>query len=756
MVLQMMLFMRAVHTGNWALHLSSLQKFTQHFFAHDRLNYARMIPLYLAEMNDLPVTDETIYGEFLQGNWVVNKNENVAFCAVGADHALEHLNRSMKVSGGLVSITLNESARTKFFLTSPELSRLATEAERITGVTTNPTQHHRLSPTYISNEEKAVTALTSTFRNYTNPFREESNQLFNLATKVVAPLEVQQDICCQDAIGKELFEEFVEERIKSSNTNLWSPMRKRKLQTWKTMEKRVNVQTEHALVELKEDRSLFARLLLMCQSRPEIDLEEVISKYEFSVVPHALFAADGTMLHCSAKGNLLDILANKDPAPSTPVLNTDPNQPEKTVAIVDAMAEIQSMGKPQWIKTCTHLAEHFTARMVNKYGHLDEFHLVFDQYDVPLSLKTATRVQRQGNEQLICYHITDSTNIGKVPLKRLLAHTDTKKELTSYLAEKMLTKGKEEHINVVVAWSNNCEASHRDAKHLASTQEEADTKILLHAVDASSSGATSLQVHSPDTDVLVLSLRRHPRMCADTSFLTIGQNKRDIPLGPIVETLGAKRTAALPAFHALTGADITGCFSGKGKWKCWQAFMEASDTELEALANLGVSQALSTEVQSTVEWFVCRIYAPKAHETSVKDLRWKFFKKNQKESEKLPPTQAALHQAILHAQYQMMIWNNDIVPNPSLPSPEGYGWTLIEQHWVPIMTKELPAPESVIHLVKCKCAKMRCTSNRCRCKAANLNCTDLCECSDNDKCENTVGHEYMLTESDESDDSDDA
>ena len=53
---------------------------------------------------------------------MVKKNLKVQFCAIGADHALEHINRSMKVSGGFVSITLNPTARTKIFITAPELS----------------------------------------------------------------------------------------------------------------------------------------------------------------------------------------------------------------------------------------------------------------------------------------------------------------------------------------------------------------------------------------------------------------------------------------------------------------------------------------------------------------------------------------------------------------------------------------------------------------------------------------------------------
>ena len=110
MVTEMLQFTHAVHTGDWGLHLQALHSFTKYFFAHNDLNYSRMIPLYLAEMEELPRTDPEIYSEFLSGNWVVNKNQVVPFCAIGADHGREQVNRSMKVTGGLVGITLNQAA----------------------------------------------------------------------------------------------------------------------------------------------------------------------------------------------------------------------------------------------------------------------------------------------------------------------------------------------------------------------------------------------------------------------------------------------------------------------------------------------------------------------------------------------------------------------------------------------------------------------------------------------------------------------
>ena len=59
----------------------------------------------------------------------------------------------------------------------------------------------------------------------------------------------------------------------------------------------------------------------------------------------------------------------------------------------------------------------------------------------------------------------------------------------------------------LVAWGSEYKATFKDVGHLQSNQEEADTKIIHHAVDATSDGAMEIHVHSPDNDVFVLALR---------------------------------------------------------------------------------------------------------------------------------------------------------------------------------------------------------------------------------------------------------
>ena len=565
MVLEMMMFTRAVRTANWNLHLQSLEIFTQYFFVHDRMNYARMIPLYLAEMKSLKTTDPDIEAEFQNGNWVVNKNALVPFCSLGADNALEHVNRSMKVSGGLVGITLNPSARAKFFLISPELARLAEEANDMAGVSTKlQDQHHNLTAAVLSREEKNISKLTTTIASFTNPFTQSEDCLFNLVSKVVMPEEIKLDLCAQRTEGDKLFRTFVTKRIQEGSENLWSPMKKRNLQTWKKATKKTKIVVNKKILELKEDRCLFARLMMVCQSRPEVNLQEAIGTYEFSLIPRSLFAADGEMLHCLTKSTLMTLIEKEAPAVDSSHVLSDAGV-RKKVVIVDGMAELQSLDKPAVIATCAHLAEHFTEKVLQKYVESDELHLVFDRYDFPLSLKSATRVRRQGDQHSVYYRVTDSTHIAKVPMKRLLSHERTKMELTEYLSAKVIQRSECIGKNVIVAWGCHCQGTRFDVTHLRSNQEEADTKIILHAVDAASRGATEITIHSPDTDVFVLSLRRYPQLCSDVRFVTgTGQRHRVINLKHVVQALGSTKVAALPGLHALSGADITGSWKRKG------------------------------------------------------------------------------------------------------------------------------------------------------------------------------------------------
>ena len=87
---------------------------------------------------------------------------------------------------------------------------------------------------------------------------------------------------------------------------------------------------------------------------------------------------------------------------------------------------------------CSQLKLHFTSHILEKYGSMHEVRVIFDWYDVQHSLNLFTRGKRLGSQTAVAHHITDSTNIAKILMKRLLSHRDTNKELTGYLADNML------------------------------------------------------------------------------------------------------------------------------------------------------------------------------------------------------------------------------------------------------------------------------------------------------------------------------
>ncbi|KAJ8394728.1 hypothetical protein AAFF_G00043280 [Aldrovandia affinis] len=88
------------------------------------------------------------------------------------------------------------------------------------------------------------------------------------------------------------------------------------------------------------------------------------------------------------------------------------------VIVIDGMAVVQGMRKPPWIKTCAQWADHFTATLDSKIKEYSEIHLVFDRYDLPSSLKEATRERRQGGKPPTIYHVEDNTPVGKVSAKQ--------------------------------------------------------------------------------------------------------------------------------------------------------------------------------------------------------------------------------------------------------------------------------------------------------------------------------------------------
>lgn len=106
---------------------------------------------------------------------------------------------------------------------------------------------------------------------------------------------------------------------------------------------------------------------------------------------------------------------------------------------------------------------------------------------------------------------------------------------------------------------------------LESTQEEADTRLLLHAKHVTESGIQSIVIHADDTDIAVIALRFITEICSTGAVLymktgTVNRIKY-INLSVLYQQLGNEICHALVGLHALTGCDTVSSFCGHGKVK---------------------------------------------------------------------------------------------------------------------------------------------------------------------------------------------
>ena len=163
----------------------------------------------------------------------------------------------------------------------------------------------------------------------------------------------------------------------------------------------------------------------------------------------------------------------------------------------------------------------------------------------------------------------------------------------------------------------------------------------------------------------------------------------------------------------------------KGKTTRWKLFeqVDNDDPIVDVLTQLRATESISESPIAAVEAYVYKLYIPGTKLTNVADARWWLFKRKQAHAENMPPTRAALLPAISKSHYQAMIWYNDIVANPEIPTPQDFGWNLVEGVYKERMTTLPPAPEAITELIKCGCKVTWCSRNQCKCKKNSLFCT---------------------------------
>ncbi len=102
-------FIRAERVGDWVLHLQTFMDMLAYMAAYDYVNYTRSGDIYLIDMMQQEQTAPEVYEEHMADLFGVTFPEG-KFNQVSTDLAMERINRTCKVGGGMIGITIMQTA----------------------------------------------------------------------------------------------------------------------------------------------------------------------------------------------------------------------------------------------------------------------------------------------------------------------------------------------------------------------------------------------------------------------------------------------------------------------------------------------------------------------------------------------------------------------------------------------------------------------------------------------------------------------
>ena len=149
---------------------------------------------------------------------------------------------------------------------------------------------------------------------------------------------------------------------------------------------------------------------------------------------------------------------------------------------------------------------------------------------------------------------------------------------------------------------------------LESSQEEADTRIILHIGFLLQSNSNSnIVIRSTDTDVFILLLYFYCTQfkSSNLGFILfdkgVGDKRKLVNIGKIASSYPADLILALPGFHAFSGCDSTNAFVRQGKLKPFR-LLESNPKYHTSFQILGSSLNVKEDTRTEMEQFTCLMY----------------------------------------------------------------------------------------------------------------------------------------------------
>ena len=98
-----LMFVRSFREANFLLMLATLKNIVLLIFALDHLHYSRWLPVFINDLESLPITNPALYKEFVSGKFAVPAT-STSFSKMAYDHIHEQNNKIIKANSGYINI----------------------------------------------------------------------------------------------------------------------------------------------------------------------------------------------------------------------------------------------------------------------------------------------------------------------------------------------------------------------------------------------------------------------------------------------------------------------------------------------------------------------------------------------------------------------------------------------------------------------------------------------------------------------------
>ena len=519
------LFIRAERTGDWKLHLYSVQQMLPHFHAAGHFPYAKSTQLYLQQMSELESKmrpDD--FKQFTSDGFFTVRRTDKLWAGSWSDLIIEQfLMRLMKTSGGLTrGRGFTDSILSRWVLTMPTCASLSERFEEFCGVRTTTSEQHVDLRESRRNRDFIDGSKFMEWLDARRPFNPERLQLVSLSSGIVGDETINCDsavTCGLSAMARVVGLNFGQIKLKKSET----------VRSLATVTKGVKIRDDVIPVDTM---TLFNRIICV------IDTEHERRKcFEYELAPQPLSLFTETSMRKANKSDLCTAFEKR-------VACRDTLPIQVTTYVVDG-GHLLHRVLWQCPATFSSLYVQYVSYINRHYGMTVT--IVFDGYSDTIP-NTKDHEHNRRAQKGGCADIVVADDVGvKCTQSEFLSNAHNKSQFIAALSKVLLQRG----ITVLQA------------------PADADVLIVKTAVIlADELGSSKVAIVGEDTDLLVLLISLAQQNC-EIFLLKPGKRsgKDKVYSSSDLQSNLDKLCPYILFLHAVTGCDTTSAPYGQGKAK---------------------------------------------------------------------------------------------------------------------------------------------------------------------------------------------